>query len=496
MIALQGLSARLRFLHGWLAGAIFIAGMQHWVADTLMDMSGFPGWLAAIGVLVYAGYVGLQWALFAFAYGPLRRWSGRRGWLFVVPLSYVLLEHLFPALFPFTLASALYEVPILLQLSEITGVCGPSWLIMLIACLVVHTYEDVARKRYSEHLMLTAGAALWLVVAVWGVVAMQEVWNAPVRGTPTIALVQPNVSIDEKKQGSAVGPFIYERSAAMTREALMYRPDLIIWPEGAFPFKFTRMSAPNFDPLNRNHRYSQKLYRLALEVGAELMVGGLRRQEGKTHNSAIHFPRTGGRVTVYDKQALVPFGEYLPGGTLTEQWRGKIKGMGNLTPGDKFQSFDALGFTWSPGICYEAILPSVTRAALNHSNADILLNFTNDVWFGDTAAAEQHLMLQIGRSIENRVWLVRATNSGISAFVDPSGTVRARSQIGLSTIMTAEIAIPALPHSFYRRYGNLWLWIASTAAFVALIFRNRRQLRNKLSSSRVQSDWVRGGNSS
>ncbi|HIA01111.1 MAG TPA: hypothetical protein EYN66_04275, partial [Myxococcales bacterium] len=256
MVALTGLRPGQRFVHGWLSGAVMTAGMQYWIANTLMDMSAFPAWMAGLGLLIYAAYSGLQWGVFALVYGALRRWSGHRGWLFTVPLSYILLEKLFPSLFPFTLANALFEVPVLLQVAEFTGASGPSLLIMMIACLFVQSYEDIVRKRYTEHLLMTAGAAIWLVAAVWGVVAMRGVWNAPIRGTPTIALIQPNVTIEEKKRSrSKAGAEIYERTAALTREALHLRPDLVIWPEGGFPFRFTRMSDPGFNPRNLNHRY-------------------------------------------------------------------------------------------------------------------------------------------------------------------------------------------------------------------------------------------------
>jgi len=228
-------------------------------------------------------------------------------------------------------------------------------------------------------------------------------------------------------------------------------------------------------------------------MGIDLITGSLRKSAGQGHNSVIHFPKGGAKERVYDKRVLLPFGEYLPGGSWTEQWRGKIKGLGNLTPGNDAQSFEAFGFVWSPNICYEAILPDITREGLNHKHADVLLNLTNDVWFGDTAAAEQHLTLQILRAIENRVWLVRAANSGISAFVDPSGTIRAKTDSGIATTMTAEIPIPALHTSVYRRYGDLWLWVLALLTLATLIYKNRALLRNNLATSSVETDRPDGG---
>lgn len=490
LIALEGQPWRRRLQLGWVTGLTFTLGMQYWLPGTLVAMSGFPWWLALLCFAGYAAWVGLQWAIFAWAVGPLRRWSGRLGWVLTVPLLYAVLEWMWPVLLPFYASSALFVAPVLLQSAEWIGPSGVTWLVLLASCAVVHVVEDIARRRASDYFVPTAVAGLWCMLAAWGVVRVQHILAAPIRAAPTVALVQPNVTIGEKNaEDPAVREEVYRRTVEMTREAIELRPSLVVWPEGGFPFVFEHdaIDSPRTSDDSYHRRYSRKLHAVAHELGVHFVAGALRRTEGQIRNSGLFFQANHrGRPVVYDKRHLLWFGERVPFAETFPALRNAIEGMSHLAAGEHFVTLKMAGFRWAPSICYEAMFPGMTRDALNDGDSELLLNLTNDVWFGDTAAADQHLMVQVQRSIENRVWLIRSTNSGISAFVDPTGTIRARAVVGEQAVLALEVPVPALSRSFYRSHGDLLFWIGVLGGILGLAFRNRDALRNFLRGQGVE----------
>jgi apolipoprotein N-acyltransferase len=487
MVAMGGLTKKRRFLLGWFCGTVFILGMQYWVAGTLVAMSGFSWWLAIVCLIAYAAYTGLQWGLFALAYVPVRRWSGRRGWFVTVPLLWVTLEWVFPALFPFTAASALYETPEFLQLGEWTGTAGPSFMVFLVSCTFTHGAEQVSQRRRSDLFVATAVTATWMMVIALGLVRTNQLRNIPIKTTVQVVLIQPNVTVAEKRdKDRRTREMVYERTAELTLAALKLKPDIIIWPEGGFPFYF-EVNAPEFDGRRAQSRpvaYSKRLYRLALTLGVDLVAGALRTAEGATRNSVIHLARGDALATIYDKRKLLLFGERVPFADTFPSLKNAIQGMSHHEAGEKSVSFDIHGLRWVPTICYEAIFPKFTRNALRDLEGDVLLNVTNDVWFGNTAAADQHLMLQTQRAIENRVWLIRSTNSGISAFITPGGAVLARTRSDEETVLSAEIPIREVSTTFYQEHGDLLLIIALLMAVLFLIFKQRTPIWNGLNRIR------------
>ena len=462
LLALEGKSWRQRVGLGLLAGVTWTLVVEHWVAGTIVAMSGLPWWVAVLLLLVFSVWNAGLWALFALAYAPVRRLTGsRRGWILFVPLIRAVLDSAYPSLFPFHAASPLYKVPVLLQAAEWTGIAGPTWMVVLVSCALVHLFEELRARRIDDQFVVTAVAALWLLASVLGVVRMEQIWSAPDKGRPTVVLVQPNVTLEEKK---AIDPHVreavYERTEAMTRQALGLRPDAIVWPEGGFPFRI-ELDAPEHPVAaeeTQDRHYSRRLYRLALDLGVDLVAGGLRSVKGRVRNGLVHFPRHGAPQP-YDKIRLIPFGERVPFGDRYPKLTEIAPGMSHHEPGSRPVQLNVAGLRWTPGICYEASFGEFTRRALQlNEGGDVLLNLTNDIWFGATTEPELHLMVQTHRTIENRVWLIRATNSGISAFVDPSGVIRTRTRVGEQRLLAYEIGVPDIGRSFYRRHGDVFLW--------------------------------------
>jgi len=174
----------------------------------------------------------------------------------------------------------------------------------------------------------------------------------------------------------------------------------------------------------------------------------------------------------YDKTYLLAFGEYLPFGDVFPVLYEWSPNSGRFTPGDHVRALPFRGFRLATLVCYEDVLPAFTRRMVNTSNPHVLVNITNDAWFGDTNEPWIHLALAKFRAVEHHRALVRSTNSGVSAVVDPVGRVVTHS--GVFTRETLHAEVPMLQGtSFYARFGDWFAW-AGTGGLLVMLFRRYR----------------------
>ena len=207
---------------------------------------------------------------------------------------------------------------------------------------------------------------------------------------------------------------------------------------------------------------------------ADLVMGGLRRPDGEQmRNAAVHIAPDGKIAGYYDKQHLVPFGEYMPGRDLFPSLRKAIKGISDFAEGEGPCQFRAAGEPMSCGICYETMFSDLVRDDLG--DAKLLLNLTIDVWFGDSTAPWFHLMVHASRAAEHSVPLIRAALNGISAVIGPDGTLTATVGLHADEILYADV--PLLDTTTpYRAAGPFLRWLALVLA-VALLIQARRRRR-------------------
>lgn len=245
----------------------------------------------------------------------------------------------------------------------------------------------------------------------------------------------------------------------LTREAARQRPELVVWPEAAVPFL-----------LQADPRRAQ-IEALAREVGASLLVGAPDVQAGQPRNSAFLIGPNGRLLGRYDKRHLVPFGEYVPLSRLlffVDPLAGGA--IGQFSPGREATVFATPSGRFGVVICYEAIFPEEVRD-LFRGGADFLVNIINDAWFGRSAAPVQHLAMAAFRAVENRAFLIRAANTGISAIVAPDGRIVQASELFTTAVLAGTIT-PCAGVSLYTRYGDLFAWgtvgIALAVALAAL----------------------------
>ena len=285
--------------------------------------------------------------------------------------------------------------------------------------------------------------ALLTATLVYGVTALTKVEQ----GTPQrVLMVQGNIPQDVKWdpafQESTVRT--YER---LTRKGCRSAGTLVVWPESALPFYFQGEPA-----------YAARVEALAAELKSCLVTGSpAYEKEGdlvRYLNSAFLISRQGGVVGRSDKMHLVPFGEYVPLASLFPFVNKLVAGIGDFSPGKGAVPLETGAGKVGVLVCFEGIFPEVARAYVR-GGAGMLVNITNDAWFGRSSAPYQHLSMTVFRAVENRVPLVRAANTGISSVIDSKGHIRGMTPLFEEATLSAEVR-QGSGSTFYNRHGDLF----------------------------------------
>jgi apolipoprotein N-acyltransferase len=254
--------------------------------------------------------------------------------------------------------------------------------------------------------------------------------------------------------------------------------DVVIWPEASAPFVFAEESFYDIDPdfFAEERKLRRRMLEFAQNLGVPLVFGAPaitsgtvgRGQVWNAVNRAFLLSPRGSIEAHYDKMILVPFGEYVPLPRILFFVDKLIPGMGTFLPGTDFTVFEAPKGRFAVFICYEAIFGDFVRR-LAARDTDVLVNITNDAWFGDTSGPYQHFAMAVVRAVENRKPLVRVANTGISAVVDVDG--RIRKELPLSQRAAENVEIRWTERStFYTRFGDVFARLAALAALLMLLY--------------------------
>jgi apolipoprotein N-acyltransferase len=382
---------------------------------------------------------------------------------FLPACVYVTLDYLCPRVFPWYLGFTQLPVLPLIQIADITGVHGITFLLVagnvVGTVLLPHTTQPprVARSwmglAFAGLLLLTLGYGAWRLGQVR--TAMQQA--APLR----LTIIQPNIGIDEKGQKGS-GEAHLRLQVEMSQAALAQHPDLIIWPESMYPFSVP----PRTDRLALPPMPGQQTHWL---VGA--LVYERHRGERQAFNSARLVAPDTRIVGRYDKQQLLAFGEYIPLQRYLPFLRNISPTIGNLTPGTGGLLKLPTGVTIGPLICYEDILAPLSRQAVQQG-AQLLVNLTNDAWFGPTRAPYLHRSLAAFRAVENRVYLVRATNTGLTSIIDASGYEQTALPIYRRDTLVHTVQ-PLQMSTLYTRFGDWFAQLCCVGALALSAWRYR-----------------------
>jgi len=458
-------NAKRGFLLGYACGILWYAGTCYWVFNTMKQYGGI-GTLGAFGLLIlFCLYLALYHGAFGLILSLLARKSLRLA-LIGAPFTWVAVELARARIsgFPWDLlgTTQVDNIP-LARVATFAGVYGMSFEIMIVNTAVAAAFV-VPRHRRRSLLMVSCLAAFLLQAARW----------VPAPAFPTdhrAALVQENVPVLEGTDWTRqyFDDTLVDLSHITLGAAAQAHPNLIVWPESPAPF-YTG------DPLFRN-----AVTQMASTARAWMVIGSIgvanaemsQRQPTHVFNSATLISPNGEWDGRYDKIHLVPFGEYVP----FKEWLGFAGGLtkevGDFSRGTSRDPLQAGDEKLGIFICYESVFPDEVRQ-FAENGAQVLVNISNDGWYGDSGAYAQHLKQARMRAVENARWLLRDTNTGVTAAIDPYGRVVARSGIFEQVGMVEEVRFLST-RTMYARIGDVAAYASIIITLVALVvMRGRR----------------------
>lgn len=478
---------RRAFLYCWLAGAVANAGGFYWLTALFTRYAAMHLLLALLAVLLLSIYQGVVFGLFGWIVRRIREHSRSAlgaplPMVLVAPLVMVACELVVPFVFPWYLAITQAWVTPVIQIAELTGPLG----ITALVCAVGGGLYDVLTERSRRRRIAGAAAAagVLVVVVVYGLVRMHQV-DARRRAAPklTVGLVQGNFPLDDPNR--SYDSDLRQLAALQAKSAELERrgAELLVWSEAIFPFPIERVEPSCTDNrctygrdfAGRADGRVRDGFTVPLVFGA--ITGYEAEPKRDPYNSALMLDEAGTFTGRYDKNYLLLGSEYIPG-VKTFPWLLDIlpQGAGHYAAGDGVTVFTMrhkeADYRLGPLICYEDILPKFTRK-LAGRHPHLLVNLTNDTWFGDTSEPWQHLALSVFRAVEMRTDMVRAVNTGVSAFIDANGRVVQKSYVIDPKHTTrpvdgfvGQVALLEGGHTVYAAVGDLFGYLCLLASLL------------------------------
>ncbi|MGC1461479.1 MAG: apolipoprotein N-acyltransferase [Terracidiphilus sp.] len=512
---------RRSFLVAYLCGVLWYAGNCYWVRDVMMQYGDMPPLAPTLLLLGYSLVLGLYFGFFGLAVALVQKASGStRLALATAPVFWAALE---------LAASRITSVPwdqlgysqvdngLVNQLAPWTGVYGISCVLVAANALLVGGWlvpsQPVTPGQQRWRLKAPFGVEVWRSFGVLLVIFLELGFSLqPPRPVPTATavLIQPN--LDVAGSGLWMGPGEWDRHMAdfnqlAAEQCKTYiagipqtgasngeivcppyptHPDLIAWPESPAPF------------FEDDARLQKALVEIAHADGAPLVVGNIGMEPSpdngwREYNSALVVSADGHRVGRYDKIHLVPFGEYVPFSKLlffARKLTGKVSRFDRGEDRKVFRLVNANGTSHRYGvfICYEAVFADEVRH-FAQLGAEVLVNISDDGWYGDTSAPWQHLNMARMRAIENRRWILRDTNNGVTAAIDPYGRVRQSIPRHAMDALPAEYGFRD-DITFYTAHGDVFAWLCAILGLGIVAWAARTLLGHAILAAKVQ-DKVR-----
>jgi len=489
------------FLAGWLTGALWFSINCYWVYNTMHVYGQMSSLMAAVCLLLFSLFLGFWFGVFTLALALLNLVTQGTSLRFLpltaIPFLWVGMEFALARIpsFPWDqLGDSQVDNPLLTQLAPWTGVYGISFVLAAVNALLAAAALLPHRERgkhFSARLYCATLGALLAIVGIAGLLVHPA--KPPVQATAI--LIQPNLDVIEDEVWSAARwkEQIAQFQKLGSQPCKQYiqgmpetgaplgevecgpnpaPPTLIVWPESPAPFR-------GLDP-----SFQSATAAIVLADKAPLIVGnvGMNDDQGKVQifNSASVIAADGHLAGRYDKIHLVPFGEYIPFRRLLFFAKQLTQQLEDLSRGETRKTFrigseGGQAHRYGIFICYESVFADEIRQ-FTRMGAEVLVNISDDGWYGDTSAPWQHLNMARMRAIENRRWILRDTNNGTTASIDPNGQVRQSiprhqvdalpAQFGFSTELT-----------FYTVHGDLFAQVCTALSLLAGAWATRKLLR-------------------
>ena len=440
----EAISIRQGVLLGFIAGMACHIGLIYWITYVVVNYGYLPIYLGIILMLLLACYLSLYTAVFAAGIIFFRQ---KISLCFVASVLWICLEYCKSYLltgFPWeNLGYSQYLNHYFVQFADVSGVFGLSFLIVLANATL---FEVIVKKSKKEFILAMAVVLIIGGILIYGVNRSRQIDTILQNAAGTeVLLIQGNIDQSIKWndgfQRETIN--IYEQLSLQNTPA---KGSLIVWPETALPF--------NYQDVND---LQKQVRDISLKTENWFIFGSTSYEKAKVdtdyYNSAYLLSPAGEIKGKYDKVHLVPYGEYVPLRNIFP-FIGKLTaGMGDFSAGSGYHPLTMNDKKIGILICYEGILPFAARS-YKKEGAELLVNITNDAWFGATSAPFQHFSMAVFRAVETRLYLVRAANTGISAVVDPKGKIIAQTKIFEKASLKENVKYSSI-QTIYVKYGDI-----------------------------------------
>jgi apolipoprotein N-acyltransferase len=481
LCALEKAPSGVAFRSGLTMGLVVVFFGFYWLFGMLETFSGFPWPLCALFMFLLSLYQAVRFGLLGWLYVRARRSfvGPPAGVAFV--LAFAASETAWPMLFPFTFAGSAVPVPILIQVAEIGGqllvaltLLGPNWALSRLALWASGRIADKAPLDLASlrplRVGLGVGFGALLVSLLYGAVRMPMV-DAEVRAAKKIkvGLVQANMGLMEKRTNFQEGK---QRHVDLTKKLKNEGAEFVVWSETSLAGAVSESDAFRY--------YEQTLtknLRVPALVGAVLSRPVDDARHNIYFNSALLADKKGKIRGRYDKHFLLAFGEYLPFGEKYPELYEISANSGRFSPGTTLEPLELGDHRIAVIICYEDIVPSFVKDLMNTNNPELIVNMTNDAWFGDSSEPWEHMALSVFRAVEHRRFFVRSTNSGISGFVDPNGRILKKTKTFEIAAESQELAWLA-GRTPFQLLGGVPDLVLTLGSFLLAFFRRPRPLES------------------
>jgi len=459
-LALKDTSLKKAFFLFLITGVVFWAGTIYWLVHVTL-----------VGTIVLVVYLASYFAFFGLVIRPCTRQSKLWALIFI-PSVWVLLEYLrtvFPILgFSWALLgySQYLYLPVI-QVADITGTWGVSFLLMFANVAIVEIIYALRTKQARRLAQASVLLFLFLVLVLsYGFYKINPRPTSHVLRPTRISVIQGNIP-QEFKWDPARNDFIMGSYINLTAAAADDKPDLVIWPEAAFPVV-----------LEEEPDYLRRVKDMAASIQAPILIGAITTKDGLYFNSAV-LVKAQGVLSKYDKIHRVPFGEYIPLKNVLP-FLETIVPIGDIAKGNEYSVFTIYPagnnkpVKFSALICFEDVFAGLSRN-FARNGADFLVNITNDAWYKYTSAPFQHLQASVLRAVENRLNLARSANTGISCFINPVGKIvsviedDSGREIFVRGYKTQEISVTKAEPSFYCRFSDWFVLICALITLILLV---------------------------
>ena len=470
MFAIDSSSSLKRsFWLSYIAGYVFFLGTLYWLFNVTI-----------VGAILLISYFACYWAIFGLCYHKLNKLS--IWWkIITLPSLWVVLEfikaHLFTGLDWASLGQSQYQNLAIIQIADIVGMKGISFLIVMINIGLKEFYCALINKKKLSFNNETFNVPVVLLL-VYLIVFFYGQWRLEGANCKNsaqqmkVAIIQANIP-QHMKWRMMDWPTILAKHQELTKDAIKSDPDidLIIWPETSFPGIW-----------GEDDVWVDKLLEFVQQMPVPILIGAVVNEDEKYYNSAVLLDGSLDKFQRYDKMHLVPFGEYVPFGKSLPFLK-EIIPVEDFTPGSVPYLFnleknkDNANKRFAALVCFEDTVSELTSLFVRQG-AKLLINITNDAWFKDTNAPFMHLQAAVFRTIENRRTLIRAANTGVSCIIDSYGRIRDyvkdnNKKTYISGYSIAEVSFMD-EETVFSHYGNWFINICLIFGIVGFCLSKRK----------------------